>query len=512
VDHNSVEAAMRQDRREEFREFVRERTPELFPVAYALAGRQDAAEKLLQTALEKTWLRWRRLNDPYEFTVLATRRGALPWWRRWRPGAAAPMPAAATGGRPVDLAELATAGARRRLLARVAAVTGTVVVVGAAAVATPTLLMSEPDQQPQAAEPSDPSGRSVVASYRAGGRYLLNPDTGEYEVSVGQALDGGLSPDLRHSAAPGPQGLMLYSTTGEASRQLSLPREAMAIAWSPDSTRLVGTMPPPDPPFPDIAEHRAELEEWRANEGAGYRQVAVVEADTGRATALDLDFPDGRAGWFDYSRFTGVSWLDDEHLAVPTVEVGALVPDQVYSDQVGVDVAARLVRSVTIFDLTGAPVAELPIDTGDLDSADEPDVAQMWTPTGLIRDGRFLLIRQPEPGLIELAATDLAADASPYDAVAVPLPGSEERHLNNYLTLPPIHWLQGNTVLVLPPGPPGETEPTILGIDLAAGEFLGELTWQDVLGTDPPQIPPGATELVIVDADPLPQPSWHLAF
>jgi hypothetical protein len=140
----------------------------------------------------------------------------------------------------------------------------------------------------------------------------------------------------------------------------------------------------------------------------------------------------------------------------------------------------------------------------------------MWTPTGLIRDGRFLLVRQPEPGRIELAATDLAVDAGPYDAVAVPLPGSRERHLNAYPTLPAIHWPQGGAVLVLPPDPPGATEPTVLGVDLPAGEFLGEflgeLAWRDVLGTDLPEIPPGATELVIVDADPLPRPSWQLAF
>jgi hypothetical protein len=501
--------------RQGFHDFVAARTPELFGVAYALAGRQDLAERLLQAALECALLRWKRLDDPYAYTVWVMHRRQQPWWRRWayRRGTVAGPAPERPGGRPVNLADLATAGAPRRLLARVAAVTGAVVVLAAIAVAAPTLLLSEPDQQPPAAEPRDPSGRSVVASYRAGGRYLLNPDTGEYEVSVGQAMDGDLSPDLRHSAAPGPQGLMLYSNTGQASRQLSLPGgQALAIEWSPDSTRLVATVPPPDPPFGDIAGHEAELEEWAANEGAGYRQVAVVEADTGRVTAVDLQFPDGRAGWFDYSRFTGVSWLDDEHLAVPTVEVGALVPDQVYSDKVGVDVSARLVRSVTIFDLTGAPVAELPIDTGDLDTADQPDVAQMWTPTGLIRDGRFLLVRQPEPGLIELAATDLAADAGPYQTIEVPLPGSEERHLNNYPTLPPIHWLQGDHVLVLPPGPPGETEPTILGVDLAAGELLGELTWQDVLGTDLPAIPPNATELVIVDADPLPRPSWHLAF
>jgi RNA polymerase sigma-70 factor (sigma-E family) len=82
---------------EEFREFVAARSPALLRTAYLLAGDWASAEDLLQIALTKTYLAWRRLGcieavEPYARRVLVT--SATSWWRRrWhgeRPAAVLP--------------------------------------------------------------------------------------------------------------------------------------------------------------------------------------------------------------------------------------------------------------------------------------------------------------------------------------------------------------------------------------------------------------------------------------
>jgi RNA polymerase sigma-70 factor (sigma-E family) len=76
-------AAVEQD----FRDFVAARSAALQRTAYLLVGDWGLAEDLVQTALIKTYLAWRRLDgaaiEPYARTVLvhtASRR----WRRRWR--------------------------------------------------------------------------------------------------------------------------------------------------------------------------------------------------------------------------------------------------------------------------------------------------------------------------------------------------------------------------------------------------------------------------------------------
>src|SRR5690606_8381640 len=113
-----AEVPMEASQREEFRRFVTERTPELFEVAYAIAGRQDGAERLLQSALERLALRWGRTTDPYGYVVRLLRRRSLPWWRRWTATGEPPPPPTAGRGRLVDLGDLALLGARRRRLVR----------------------------------------------------------------------------------------------------------------------------------------------------------------------------------------------------------------------------------------------------------------------------------------------------------------------------------------------------------------------------------------------------------
>jgi RNA polymerase sigma-70 factor, ECF subfamily len=70
---------------EDFREFVAARSGALLRTAYLLAGDWATAEDLLQTALTKTYLAWKRLGhieavEPYTRRVLVNT--ATSWWRR----------------------------------------------------------------------------------------------------------------------------------------------------------------------------------------------------------------------------------------------------------------------------------------------------------------------------------------------------------------------------------------------------------------------------------------------
>ncbi|MEV0733557.1 SigE family RNA polymerase sigma factor [Polymorphospora sp. NPDC050346] len=70
---------------DEFRDFVATRSSSLLRTAYLLAGDWATAEDLLQTALTKTYLAWKRLGEieavePYARRVLVNT--ATSWWRR----------------------------------------------------------------------------------------------------------------------------------------------------------------------------------------------------------------------------------------------------------------------------------------------------------------------------------------------------------------------------------------------------------------------------------------------
>ncbi len=56
---------------EEFRDFVRSRSPSLLRTAFQLTGHRGDAEDLVQTALLRTYVAWQRGNspdDPYAYT------------------------------------------------------------------------------------------------------------------------------------------------------------------------------------------------------------------------------------------------------------------------------------------------------------------------------------------------------------------------------------------------------------------------------------------------------------
>jgi RNA polymerase sigma-70 factor, ECF subfamily len=83
--HGEVSVAARHDLDEEFREFVAARSFALLRTAYLLCGDWTTAEDLLQTALTKTYLAWKRLGEieavePYARRVLVNT--ATSWWRR----------------------------------------------------------------------------------------------------------------------------------------------------------------------------------------------------------------------------------------------------------------------------------------------------------------------------------------------------------------------------------------------------------------------------------------------
>ncbi|MDG4768113.1 SigE family RNA polymerase sigma factor [Solwaraspora sp. WMMD406] len=70
---------------DDFRDFVASRSGALLRTAYLLAGDWATAEDLLQTALTKTYLAWKRLGEieavePYARRVLVNT--ATSWWRR----------------------------------------------------------------------------------------------------------------------------------------------------------------------------------------------------------------------------------------------------------------------------------------------------------------------------------------------------------------------------------------------------------------------------------------------
>ncbi|WP_018349012.1 SigE family RNA polymerase sigma factor [Longispora albida] len=70
----------------EFTRFVTERGASLLRIGYALTGSRAAAEDLVQTALAKTALKWRRLDrrgvDAYVRQVMYHEH--VSWWRRLR--------------------------------------------------------------------------------------------------------------------------------------------------------------------------------------------------------------------------------------------------------------------------------------------------------------------------------------------------------------------------------------------------------------------------------------------
>ncbi|GIF01522.1 SigE family RNA polymerase sigma factor [Paractinoplanes rishiriensis] len=74
------------DEQAEFVAFVQARQHRLLRSAYLVCGDHHLAEDLLQGALVKLALHWRKVRDgePEAFVRTVLYRDAVSWWRRWR--------------------------------------------------------------------------------------------------------------------------------------------------------------------------------------------------------------------------------------------------------------------------------------------------------------------------------------------------------------------------------------------------------------------------------------------
>jgi DNA-directed RNA polymerase specialized sigma24 family protein len=377
----------------------------------------------------------------------------------------------ADAAEPADLGSAAFATARRLRYTRlgVTAAAALALVGGIGAVAL------RPDPPP----PPDLTGMTVVTSYYDQVWYVLDPATGEYRLlGDNQPL---VSPDLRSYALvshPGAGTAIQISSTVERVESFSVqvPGTAQVSSWAPDSAYLAG-----------IAIDEV---------GEVFRRVVVVDLTTREPRMLEL--PADRGG----SWLTEVIWLDAGRLAVPTVNLERELP---------------AVDAVSVFDLTGALVDELPINTDDLDGSGNPQSALGWLPRGVLADGRFLLAREPEPGTLELAAADLATDPGPYRPVTLTLPDPPEA---TRWSAHPAGWF-GATVLVEARLFGDPDHPDQLPFDVVqelqtdpeayfANLDTGEVTPVD-LGSELP-VPPGTINVLLGDAAGLFPDAAHVAF
>ena len=75
---------MKPETERQFLEFADAATPALFRIAYALTGQQQAAEDLLQSALERVAARWQRIDDPTAYARIVMYHEQIAWWRRFQ--------------------------------------------------------------------------------------------------------------------------------------------------------------------------------------------------------------------------------------------------------------------------------------------------------------------------------------------------------------------------------------------------------------------------------------------
>jgi RNA polymerase sigma-70 factor (sigma-E family) len=103
--------------RADFERYVEQRSARLLRTAYLLCRDWATAEDLLQTALAKAWLAWRRVGtapDPYVYRILTNTHAS--WWRRrWR-GEVATGELPDSANTPDTAAEIGTRDALRAAL------------------------------------------------------------------------------------------------------------------------------------------------------------------------------------------------------------------------------------------------------------------------------------------------------------------------------------------------------------------------------------------------------------
>ena len=91
---------------DEFEAFVRARTPALLRSAFLLTGDQQLAEDLVQSALTRTHLAWKRLDDVANAESYARRTMyhlQVSWWRRRKVAEVLPGDVPEPARRPVRI-------------------------------------------------------------------------------------------------------------------------------------------------------------------------------------------------------------------------------------------------------------------------------------------------------------------------------------------------------------------------------------------------------------------------
>jgi hypothetical protein len=144
--------------------------------------------------------------------------------------------------------------------------------------------------------------------------------------------------------------------------------------------------------------------------------VVLVEAHSGQARTVELDFPEGRAGWTG----TGVFWRNPDQLIVATVGTGLPLlsprPDSATTPPVPAVVA------VSVFDADGTLVAVVPIDNHSLVDSDASHAGLMWVPAPLTRGDEILITRRPTERQLQIAAVSLTGDPAGYTPATLELP------------------------------------------------------------------------------------------
>mgnify|MGYP002620985780 CR=1 FL=1 len=112
-------------RDDDFRDFVRARSPALSRTAYLLTGDHDLAQDLLQSALAKTYQHWPRVRNgnPEAYVRRTLRTTFVSWWRRQPPTPpVAEVSPTTTDGREATLRRVTVINALRALTPRQRAV------------------------------------------------------------------------------------------------------------------------------------------------------------------------------------------------------------------------------------------------------------------------------------------------------------------------------------------------------------------------------------------------------
>jgi hypothetical protein len=278
----------------------------------------------------------------------------------------------------------------------------------------------------------------------------------------------------------GTEYLLTSTTDRDTSVAIEAPAPAFYAGWSPDSAHIASLLWAFDESGVALDEPVLAVDEAAAN-----RRVAVIEVAAQQVRVVGLELAADRIGAGPPAPF----WLDSGRLAVPTGDVDAYLP----RPRSGAD--EPYVDAVSVFDLTGALVEELPLNTDDVEASDDPHAGLAWRPYGVLPDGRSMLLRSPTLTTMELAAVDLATDPGPYQTVTLTLPEPPASMVWDAYDIDRL----GTAVLVaaaLTPADPRDTDAT----DGGRGDLVAYVVDLDSGGAEPVDLAAALPEAVDADA------------